>query len=60
MEIELWIKGYLGNHKEKEVMEDLQLKLQDIRRMLDKKADGEGTKKGLTFLENKITQVLTH
>jgi hypothetical protein len=38
-------------------MEDLELKIQDIRRNLDKKADAEGTKKGFAFLENKITQV---
>lgn len=31
--------------------------MQELRKNLDRKADVEGMKKGLTFLENKITQV---
>ena len=35
----------------------MDLKIQEIKRALDRKADAEGTKKGFAFLENKITQV---
>lgn len=38
-------------------MESMDLKIQEIKRALDRKADAEGTKKGFAFLENKITQV---
>ena len=42
----------------KESFESLELKIQEIKIGLERKADAEGTKKGFAFLENKITQVL--
>ena len=58
-ELQAWIQSLLDENKERDNMEDLYLKIQEVKRSLEKKADGEGTKKGFTFLENKITQV-TH
>ena len=56
-EIQAWVKNYFEQGKEKDDMEGLQLQLQEIRNPLNRKADQEGLKKGLTFLENKINQV---
>ena len=56
-ELEAWLKNLLDNMQNRESMESLELKIQEIKMGLDKKADAEGTKKGFAFLENKITQV---
>jgi hypothetical protein len=57
-ELEAWIKMLLDENKDRENYDDLMLKIQEIKHTLEKKADGEGTKKGFAFLENKITQVI--
>lgn len=44
--------------KSKDNFEDLELKIQEIKNALGKKADQEGMKKGLMFLESKINQVI--
>ena len=56
-ELQAWIQSLLEENKDRDNLEDLYLKLQEVRRNLEKKADAEGTKKGFAFLENKITQV---
>lgn len=43
--------------KDEDYFKDLELKLQELRLALDRKADQEGMRKYLTFLENKINQV---
>ncbi len=59
-DLELWIKSYLHNESKNNGgnLVDLELKVQEIRNILMKKADHEGMKKGLAFLEGKITQVI--
>ena len=56
-ELQAWIQSLLDENRDKDNMEDLYLKFQELRKGLEKKADSEGTKKGFAFLENKITQV---
>ena len=56
-ELQAWINNYLGEMKSKDNFEDIELKLQEMKNILNKKADQEGMRKGLSFLENKINQV---
>lgn len=56
-EFQAWINNYLADLKNKNNTEDLELKIQEIRNSLNKKADQEGLKKGIGFLEAKINQV---
>lgn len=57
-ELEIWIKSYLDAHsKGNGNLHDIELKVQEIRTLVMRKADHEGMKKGLAFLEGKITQV---
>ena len=49
----------LDSLQSRESLETLELKVQELRKNMDRKADAEGTKKGFQFLENKITQVST-
>ena len=56
-ELQTWLNSYLANMKSKDNFEDLELKIQEIKNALGKKADQEGMKKGLMFLESKINQV---
>ena len=53
-----WLNNYLANAKSKDNFEDLELRIQELRNLVNRKADQEGLKKGLTFLENKISQVI--
>lgn len=64
-ELQQWIKQLLdarnlggNNKKDDEFYKDLELKLQELKMGLERKADQEGMRKYLTFLENKINQVL--
>lgn len=43
--------------KKDEVLDAIDLKIQEIKVALEKKADQEGMKKYLSFLDNKINQV---
>lgn len=43
--------------KTKDNFDDIELRLQEIKNLINRKADQEGMKKGLTFLQNKINQV---
>ena len=56
-ELEAWLRNLLDGMQNRESFESLELKVQEIKKGLEKKADAEGTKKGFQFLENKITQV---
>lgn len=49
-ELQAWITGLLDQGRDKQSSEDLYLKIQEMRHALQKKADAEGTKKGLKFL----------
>ena len=44
--------------KSRDNFEELELRFQELKNSLNKKADHEGMKKGLAFLEAKINQVL--
>lgn len=58
-DIEIWVKAYFESHnKGHNNLSDIELKIQEIKNILAKKADHEGMKKGLAFLEGKITQVI--
>ena len=57
-ELQAWLNNYLAAMKNKDNSEDLELKIQEIKNALGKKADQEGMKKGLMFLESKINQVI--
>ena len=49
-ELQAWLNNYLASMKNKDNFEDLELKIQEIKNALGKKADQEGLKKGLMFL----------
>ena len=49
-ELEAWLKGLLDGNQNRENMDSLELKLQELKKNLEKKADGEGTRKGFNFL----------
>lgn len=49
-ELQAWLNNYLTEMKSKDSLEDIELKLQEIKNNLNRKADQEGLKKGLTFL----------
>lgn len=49
-DLEVWLKNLLDNMQNRESLESLELKIQEIKMGLDKKADAEGTKKGFAFL----------
>lgn len=49
-DLEAWIKSLLQQNRDHENLEALELKIQEIRKNLQRKADAEGTKKGFTFL----------
>lgn len=57
VEMQSWINNYIDSAKTKDNFEELELRIQELRNLLGKKADQEGMRKGLTFLENKINQV---
>ena len=57
-ELQNWISNYMAANKTKDNLEDLELKIQELKNLIGRKADQEGMKKGLTFLENKINQVI--
>ena len=52
------MNNYLASNKTKDNLEDLELKIQELRNLVGRKADQEGLRKGLTFLESKINQVI--
>lgn len=56
-ELQNWLNNYLANLKSKDNFDDLELRIQELKMMVNRKADHEGVKKGLAFLENKINQV---
>lgn len=56
-ELQAWLNNYMMELKSKDNFEDIELKLQEIKNALNKKADQEGLRKGLSFLEAKINQV---
>ena len=56
-ELQNWLNSYLANMKSRDNFEDLELKVQELRNLVNRKADHEGMKKGLAFLESKINQV---
>ena len=49
-DLQAWLNNYLANMKSKANFEDLELKIQEVKNLLNKKSDQEGMKKGLMFL----------
>jgi hypothetical protein len=58
-EIQNWLNNYLANMKNRDNFENLELRFQELKNSLNKKADHEGMKKGLGFLESKINHVMS-
>ena len=61
-DLQQWLRQLLESRnnngkKGEEQMNDLELKLQEFRIVIERKADQEGVRKYLTFLENKINQL---
>lgn len=61
-ELQHWLKQLFdsknnGNKFDDEFFKDLELKMQELKMGLERKADQESMRKYLTFLESKINQV---
>ena len=65
-ELHQWVKqildarGVVSNDsakKKDELIDGIDLKIQELKMLIEKKADNEGVKKYLSFLDNKINQV---
>lgn len=61
-ELQQWLRQLLESrnegNKNEEHLNDIELKLQELKIAVERKADQEGVRKYLTFLENKINQVV--
>ena len=65
-ELQQWVRQLLdarginnqdSSKKKDEFLDGIDIKLQEIKKIIERRADQDGVKKSITYLDNKINQV---